>query len=161
MHTGRVREKKSIHQTGVKIHSGMWLLVALRGSQDWEATTRWWEQGQGGNGWHKENKNAKLKGRNYSKLLILLTNLWGLHWDYVSLALLTFTAHKSEIVLKCHLIKMSRTSWKTRLCNAKQMKPNIKIIIIIINGYRFGAAPHQSDQGPLGADLTGWQWQAH
>lgn len=36
------------------------------------------------------------------------------------------------------------------------MKPNIKIIItIIMNGYRFGAAPHQSDQGSLGADLTG------
>lgn len=42
-------------------------------------------------------KEAKLKKRN--DCLDSLTSLWDLHWDYISLAFLTFKSHKSETAL--------------------------------------------------------------
>lgn len=70
--------KKSIHHTGVKIHSGMWWSVALRGSEDWEAT-RWGLRGTGRRRAAEGKQESQVEGEKWLWSSDSLTSLWELH----------------------------------------------------------------------------------
>lgn len=76
----------------------------------------------------RRKERSQIKGEKWLRSLDFLASLWELHWDYISLAFLTFTSHKSETALKCHFIKIPRSIWHMQLYTAgwKQMKPSIE-----------------------------------
>lgn len=66
----------------------------------------------------RRKARSQIKGEKWLWSFDSLTSLWELHWDYISLAFLTFTSHKSETALKCHLIKIPRSIWHMQLYTA-------------------------------------------